>query len=276
MNKQNKIYWLASYPKSGNTWFRIFLLYYFNNKYADINDMSFLGGIASSRKKVKKYNQNYKRYFDNEEKNKLRHDAYIKYQQTITKNEYHKIHDAYRYIDNKPIIPTEISGGIIYFIRNPFDIVISFANHMDVDYDTSIKNINDNDFKIGGANKQLKQNLFSWSNHVRSWTEQKNIPVIVIRYEDMLENTFEIFSKAIKFLNIDYNKNKIIETINLTKFERLQQIELDIGFKEKSKKSERFFNIGKSNYGYNLLSDNQRKSIINNHFDIMKKYNYII
>ncbi|HJX72016.1 MAG TPA: hypothetical protein VJ346_08695, partial [Bacteroidales bacterium] len=50
MNEQKKIVWLASYPKSGNTWFRIFLTNLLNhtNEPVDINNL-YPSTIASSR-----------------------------------------------------------------------------------------------------------------------------------------------------------------------------------------------------------------------------------
>jgi hypothetical protein len=274
---KKKIYWLASYPKSGNTWFRIFLSHYLTNN-TDINKLGHLGTMASARKMVKRYNDKYKRYFEQDELSKLRRESYINYNKWLISNEssdvYNKIHDAYQIID-EPLIPEEVSAGVIYFIRNPIDVSISFANHMGFDYDKSIEKMNDDNFYIGGANKQLRQNLFNWSNHVKSWTEQTNIPIHIIRYEDMLNDTFNVFSNAIKFLNIKYNEDKIKKSIIFSDFDNLKKIENEKGFKETPKKSSGFFKKGKSNYGIDLLSDEQIERIKLHHNEIMKKYNYL-
>ena len=274
---KKKIYWLASYPKSGNTWFRIFLSHYLTNN-TDINKLGHLGTMASARKMVKRYNDKYKRYFDSDELTNLRRDSYIEYNNALNINKdndtYNKIHDAYIMINNQPLIPEEVSAGAIYFIRNPFDVTISFANHMGFDIDTTIKNMNDDNFSIGGAKKQLKQKLLSWSNHIKSWTEQDKIPVHIIRYEDMLGDTFNVFSNAINFLNIEYDEEKIKKSIDFTKFDNLRKIEEKKGFKETPKKSSGFFKTGKSNYGKNQLTKEQIENITYNHDIIMKKYKY--
>jgi len=275
---EKKLYWLASYPKSGNTWFRIFLSHYLTGN-EDINRLGHLGTMASARKMVKRYNSNYKRYFDSEQLTNLRRDAYIEYNRALNinndKDTYNKIHDAYKLIDNKPLIPDKVSAGAIYFIRNPFDICVSFANHMGFDIDTSIKRMNDNEFHIGGVKKQLRQDLFTWSNHVKSWTEQDLIPIHIIRYEDMLSDTFNIFSKAIKFLVIDYDEEKIKKSLEFSSFDNLKKIENDTGFKETPDKSGGFFKTGKSNYGKDILTDKQKELITKNHEEIVRKFDYI-
>lgn len=273
---KKKLYWLASYPKSGNTWFRIFLSNYLTNGKADINNMSDLGTMASNKRLIKKLNPNYKRYFDAEEMNNLRPDTYRLYNDTLTKPVYNKIHDAYRILDNgKELIPSDISAGIIYFIRNPFDIAVSFSNHMGFSIDKSIEKMNDNKFKIGGVRKQLSQHLFTWSNHVLSWSEQKNIPVLILKYEDMLDDTFNQFKSSIKFLGLKYDENKLKTAIEMSSFDKLKKIEEKIGFKEKPKKSEKFFNKGISWYSMDILNSNQKFNIYIQHKEIINKFKYI-
>jgi len=269
---KKNLYWLASYPKSGNTWFRIFLSHYLTNN-ENIDHLSHLGVMASSMTIIKRYNKNYKRYLDYEDFYSMRRESYIEFNRISNiKNEikYNKIHDAYDFI-----IPEEVSGGIIYFIRNPFDVCVSFSNHMGFTNDKSIDKMNDDDFFIGGVKKQLKQNLLSWSNHIKSWTEQDKIPIHIIKYEDMLTNTFNVFSDAIKFLNIEYDEDRIKKSIEFTQFENLKKIEKEKGFKETPKKSDGFFKTGKSNYGKDILTYKQKEILIKNHKEIMIKYNYL-
>jgi hypothetical protein len=274
---KKKLYWLASYPKSGNTWFRIFLSHYLTGN-EDINNLSHLGTMASSKKIIKRYNPNFKRYYDAEQKNALRRDGYIEYNRILNENNenvaYNKIHDAYRIIENKPMIPEEVSAGVIYFIRNPFDVCVSFANHMGFSLDKSVNNMNDDGFMIGNGKKQLKQHLLSWSNHVKSWTEQDKIPILIIKYEDMLNDTFNLFSTAIKFLNIEYDEEKIKKSIDFSSFENLKKKEETNGFKEKPDKSDGFFKVGTANYGKNILSEKQKELIFENHKDVMNIYGY--
>ena len=104
-----------------------------------------------------------------------------------------KVHDAYTSNDkNIPLFPEEATAGAIYFIRNPLDVVISFAHHSGWDYDTAISRMADEGFAFCNKPKrlhaQLHQRLLSWSGHVKSWSEQAPFPVCVLRYEELNES----------------------------------------------------------------------------------------
>ena len=267
------LYWLSSYPKSGNTWFRIFLSNYLTGN-IDIDKLGHLGTMSSSKRLVKTYNTKYKRYFEPDELTELRREAYVEYNKHIHEDVYNKVHDAYLTINNEFMFPEESSSGVIYFIRHPYDVAVSFSNHMGFSLDTSIKRMNQDKFHIGGAKKQLKQEMFSWSGHIKSWTEQKGIPVLVMRYEDMLNDTFNTFSDSVKFLGLDYDEDKIKKSIEFSSFDKMKSIEEEKGFKEKPDKSEKFFAVGKAGYGADILTQEQKDLIWNKHKDIMIKYNY--
>ena len=266
------LYWLSSYPKSGNTWFRIFLSYYLTGN-INIDKLGHLGTISSSKRLVKTYNTKYKRYLEPDEFTKLRREAYIEFNKFSDKDSYNKCHDAYQLIDHKQLFPEEASKGVVYFIRHPYDVAVSFSKHMGFSIDKSIERMNQEKFHIG-AKKQLTQEMFSWSNHIKSWTEQDKIPTLILRYEDMLNNTFETFSNSVKFLDLYYDEDKIREAIEVTKFDNLKSIEEEKGFKEKPDKSDKFFSVGKSGYAKDILTQEQKDLIWEHHKDIMIKYNY--
>ena len=124
------IFWLASYPKSGNTWFRVFLAHVLNQAEApiDINHLN-TGQIASSRPWLDEALGFDSASLTHDELDALRPLVYQWYHETIDKIGYHKIHDAYTYISHDaPLIPNQSCLGAIYFIRNPLDVAISFAN----------------------------------------------------------------------------------------------------------------------------------------------------
>jgi hypothetical protein len=280
MEIPQKLVWLASYPKSGNTWFRAFLTALSNDGNLDINGLK-TDGIFSSRKIFDEDTDiNSALLYDNEIKamqaDIFNHLAYKTTQQHL----FMKVHDAYILKeDGRPLIPTEGSRCAIYFIRNPLDIATSLANHKDSTIDEAIELMND----TGGAfskqednlnvNIQLKQLMLDWSGHVQSWTTGVPFPVLVLRYEDMLTDTYNSFSKALKFIGIEVTQQQIETAINASSFEQLQQKEKEVGFVEKNK-STTFFRKGMAGGWKNELSEQQIENIITRHKKAMSCYNY--
>jgi len=110
---------------------------------------------------------------------------------------------------------------------------------------------------------------------VQSWTTQNNFPVLVVRYENILENSEREFQSILQFLNIPYNSENFIKALKYSNFENMKKAEQETGFKEKSPACKTFFKVGKSGYYKNILSENLIQKIINEHFACMKKYHYL-
>ena len=88
----------------------------------------------------------------------------------------------------------------------------------------------------GTLHNQLRQKLLSWSLHIKSWTEQDNIPFIVLRYEDMKDNPVKEFSRAMEFTGFEYTREQIQKAVELSTFDKLKEMEKEHGFKEKNPK----------------------------------------
>lgn len=280
MKAPQKIIWLASYPKSGNTWFRAFITALFNDGDIDINGLK-TDGIFSSRKLF-----NESTYLDST----LLYDSEIKALQSdifthlARKAEqehlFIKIHDAYILKeDSSPLVPTEGTHCAIYFIRNPLDIAASLANHKDSSIDEAIELMNDTNGAFSKQHNnlntgiQVRQLLLDWSGHVQSWTNDLPYPVLVLQYEDMLADTFNTFNKALKFIGIDASQEQIERAVKASSFDQLMQKEQKSGFAEKSKNNV-FFRKGIAGGWRNELSEQQIESIITHHKKMMSKYNY--
>ena len=281
MHKQN-IIWLASYPKSGNTWFRVFLtnLLSDSDTPANINDLAETS-ISSSRKIFDEYTGLSSADLTNDEIDKLRPDVYRLQSEESNDLLFKKVHDKFYFVeDNKPLFPPEISRGVIYLIRNPLDVLVSFAYHSARPVDKMISVLNNPKYAFCDKNdklqNQLRQILGSWSDHVRSWTEQKFIPVHVIRYEDMINKTFESFKAAVHFLGIEKTDLEIKDAIQKSDFKILSDQEKGDGFKEKMIKSKSFFRKGKIGDWRNHLNEEMKNQIIKNHKEIMMKYGYYL
>jgi len=276
----NKILWLASYPKSGNTWFRAFITALLNDGEVEINKLG-TDGIFSARK-----------IFDNcadidscdlydAEVKLMIADVFRDLANKEKRMDIIKVHDAFEAdMDGKNIIPEDVTHCAIYFIRNPLDIAGSFANHMHSGIQAAVDKINDTSSSLSpqtgnlNINRQFRQYLSDWSSHVNSWTLRPSFPVCVVRYEDMLENTFETFQKILAFIGWAYTPGQILKAMAASSFDALSRQEAEKGFNEKAPKSPKFFRSGtKGNWEFELTLG-QIKEITAMHGKIMNKYGY--
>ncbi len=278
---KKNIVWLASYPKSGNTWCRVFLSNYLNktNEKIDINNLK-IGAIFSSRQIIEDYTGFDTSEYTANECDELRNYAFNKWSESFEEIAFLKSHDAYTLLDSgENMFPVGATKAAIYFIRNPLDVTISFANHMACSIEKAIARICDKKFCIAAStkkyNQQVRQKLLSWNLHLKSWTEQKDFPVLIIRYEDMLINPHKEFKKILKFLDIKIENKKFNISIQNSCFEKMKESEKENGFKEKPSVCKNFFNIGKSGYYKEVLSESQIQKIIKEQKYSMKKFNYL-
>jgi len=273
------IYWLASYPKSGNTWFRILLANILNGTNTPLNLDNLDGSMASSRAWINNALGFDSTYLSDDELDQLRPAIYSWYAKQDTKINYHKIHDAYTYIDTaEPLIPASGCLGAIYIVRNPLDVAISFAHHSNISIDMMIELMGHPSLAVPidiNRHKQLRQKLLSWSHHVNSWKSASAINVLVLRYEDMLLAPFETFKKGIAFLNVDVSDADLQRAIDNTSFNKLQQQEIEKGFKEKSRVANRFFRKGIAGDWENTLTATQVDKLIRDHGEVMYQHGYL-
>jgi hypothetical protein len=280
MQKRN-IVWLASYPKSGNTWFRFFLSALLSEAdEVDVNGLK-TDGIFGSREIFNAFTDLDSRYLYDEEVKQMLPHVYQQLSNEVYKPQYIKVHDACTLNKVKqPIIPVEATKAAVYIIRNPLDIVASFAHHMGTTIDEAVKQMNSSNASLAtqrnnlNTTTQLKQTILSWSEHVESWTTHPSFPVLVIRYEDMLSSPLETFTKAVAFMGINTDPQRINVSIIASDFNKLRQKEDENGFKEKTPQAKRFFRSGSAGNWINELTKEQAVSIIHHHGHIMKKYGY--
>lgn len=280
MNASKGIFWLSSYPKSGNTWFRIFLAnllklsiennpVYLNHVVHMINDH-----ITTDRTWVEKACGFNTSQLTDDELDALLPELYTRYHAQQTEITYHKIHRAYTYVNgHQPLIPLNQCLGAIYFIRNPLDISISLANHFNFSIDDAIQMMGDKSYAL--YYYSLRQLLFSWSMHVESWIQTKAYNLFVLRYEDMIMNPLESFTRAVNFLKLDASSQLIEQALSHASFDKLQQFENDVGFVDKPSQLKHFFRKGIMGDWQTTLSEKQIQKIIMDHGYVMQKFGYL-
>lgn len=276
---ENSIIWLASYPKSGNTWFRSFLTALLNQGEIDINKME-TDGIFSAKEYIEGILDLSVDDLRSREFESFRKIAFTYKAQEAKKELFVKIHDAYTYSrwDGLPLIPDSGSRVALYLVRNPLDVVLSLANHTGLNIDDTIeKYINCEDGAFIGKNKtaqQYYQLMGTWAMHAASWIDQRTIPVHIIRYEDMKANAFETFKAAVVQMQLDYSDEAILKAIEATDFKKLKQQEENKGFKEKALPSSAFFFKGETGRWKKELTKEQVQKIMTVNESMMKRLGY--
>jgi len=277
MEHKGHIFWLSSYLKSGNTWFRIFLANLLNlsDQALDLNKIDNIihDKITTSRLWVDRICGFNTALLTENELDSIKPRIYEWYGVQQRKVSYHKTHQAYISYNNKPLIPSKGCLGAIHFVRNPLDIAVSLANH----YLFSIDNAID---MMGNKTHILRhffvhQPLLSWSMHVKSWCEAKEMNCLVLRYEDMKQNPIKTFTLATQFLKLDVTPEMIKKAISHAEFNKLKEFETQNEFLEKPPRLKHFFRKGIVGDWKNILTEDQIQRIINDHSEIMRKFDYL-
>jgi len=276
-----KFVWLASFPKSGNTWFRSFLSALMYGQ-VDINQLKSDGHFST----IPLYSNLHDidcRMLSSDEMflqvpDSLR--AYCENAQTL---QFFKVHDAYRHnVAGIPIFPKDVTHKVFYLVRNPLDVAASYANHLGTTIDNAIKQMNNpNGSLVPLADvghhhtTQLYQLMYDWSGHVQSWINQKELDVHLIRYEDMKKAPLETFSQAIASLGCDFSEAQIQAAIDLTSFEKLKEQEKEKGFRERAKVDGTFFRKGQVGGWKEELTAAQIQNIKDHHGAVMEELGYL-
>jgi hypothetical protein len=265
------IFWIASYPKSGNTWLRALISSYY---YA--NDGVFNQELL---KKIDQFPT--KKYFKGFDYNKkVATDTckfWIKAQEKINTDnkelKFFKTHNIFGKLNNFDFTDRQNSIGCLYIVRDPRNVFTSLKNHYQLNDDQAIKWMTNDKNYIYYVQK-FEENGFSdfqfissWSINYQSWNVQKKIPIKFIKYEDLQNKTYYVFKEVIKFINETTNNkekvntDKIKKVLETTTFEKLKQNEIDHGFSEavtsredKAKKIP-FFNLGPKNNWKEILDE---------------------
>lgn len=248
MNDLRRIIWLASFPKSGNTWMRSFLAHYLmpRGRAPDINNLrQFTTGDVRQDFFDAAVGGHY-RADTIEEWTKVRPRALRLIAASKTGHHFVKTHcQALKYLD-QDLIPPEVTAAAIYIIRNPFDLTPSFARHVSIDLDHAVIRMT-NTQSIVSTDTGIFEPLGRWDDHVKSWTNAPGLSRYVVRYEDMLAKPARTFSDLIeKFLRLKVDKPKLAYAIKATSFKAMQKQEKELGFFEKPKGMDSFFAKGQS------------------------------
>lgn len=274
-----KLLFIASYPKSGNTFMRAIISSLIYSEDGNFNFDLFkkitLIDTNPFYDFVKDINYNdYLNLNDLSISSKYWLMAQKNYS-NLTQNFVFKTHAAnLMYQENKYTLD-KYCMGVIYLIRNPIGIIPSYAYHLNVSNEDILKMITNNNIISLNPKGNICVPLSSWETHITSWTKI-NVPKIFIRFEDLIDDTIGTIKKCVEFLNsvdikFSCNSSKIKNIYSSTKFEKLEKQEQDNNFK--IGKDKNFFRKG-------TLDNNDVSLDIKNKLSVlfertMKKYNYL-
>ena len=273
------IIWLASYPKSGNTWVRSIV-----SALAYSNDGNFKMNMLSQIQQFPRISH-FKNINENLEDINIIKKYWIKAQEKINADKklyFYKTHHANIKIDDYSFTNRNNTIGTIYIVRDPRNIISSLSNHFGLTQEEEKNFIfTSRALKEGSKDKKgVKTIIGNWEEHYESWTRHNN-NLLLIKYEDLIKNIDTEIIKISKFLSqftkIDINSDKLKKVAETTNFKNLSDLENEGKFNEyKDKKRKfKFFNEGPKNDWKNNLKNNIRIEIENRYSDLMKKLGYI-
>ena len=287
------IFWISSYPKSGNTLVRAIISSLFFSKDGEFK-LKQLKHSSQFEKRdrlnlIKKIN---KEDFLNLDQLKILSKYWLILQEKNNINidkgfGFMKSHSCNAAISNNWFTNSINTAGYIYILRDPRDVAISWSKHANLTYDESI------DFMLNfysciewaQTNSELpnyikpRTFLSSWDEHVGSWVNNDLlVPKLILKYEDLVYKKIEVLNNIVDFfeknfhINFKLSKTKINNIIKTTDFKELKLQESRVGFKEAQ--SGTFFRKGKKNQWKNILNVQQINILENKFRDFMDKFGY--
>jgi hypothetical protein len=271
------IIWLASYPKSGNTWARLFIENLLSG--ADvplsINAIKRFGTGEASRKWWSKVSPKPLNELSIDEIARLR-PTVQRYLTTLSpENVIVKTHNALLEYRGVPLINPEVTAGAVYILRNPLDVVPSFASHFGVGIDRAIEMMADDRLRLTSEKKNAYEVLSSWSGHVSSWTDTEHPNLLVLRYEEMLKDPKTAFGRLARHIGHNPTPERLERAIRNSSFDVLSRQEAQDGFVERSDKAERFFRSGRSGSGRAMLTRAQMRRVLIRHRATIERFGYL-
>lgn len=271
------IVWIASFPKSGNTWARIFLANYLLNpeQPIPINQVHRIGtgdSVAIGYRIVAGGT------YDPTD-----HIGHIRLRDRVLRAvaangadmNFLKSHNARIHVQGVNLVPPKFTRAAIYILRNPLDVAVSYARHYGISTEETVHRLSRADNGIAADSHNVWQYLGNWSDHVESWVNARDIPVHAMRYEDMKATPHETFAAMLEFLGVPLDDERLDRAIRFSSFDEMQRQESKAPFVERSAHSKRFFHTGKTGQWEDAIAPEDIDSLCNTHREVMTKFGYL-
>lgn len=275
------IVWLASYPKSGNTWMRALLAAL---EHGEVGlDTTIRGSmIASARGPLERMTGLVSSEMRDDEIARLRPlvDEQLEMANSTSdsRSRPRKIHDALFVKEGgPPIVSPRATAAAIYLIRDPRDVAVSYAHHMGRPVEEVVKVMSDagaHSNRAGTVTRQLPQILGTWSSHVEGWLDHQLFPVLLVRYEDMIDDPVTQLARVTDLLNHNTTPDELAAAVAASSFDNLQAQEATTGFREAMSPDRPFFRQGMAGSWRKELPAELARIIERDHARVMERFGY--
>ena len=283
--RRQRIAWVASYPKSGSTWMRALLANFLldSEEAVSINDLHKVLPSAAGFNLVD---------FDDrvgvspgdctsDETDTLLPRFYREcaaYAADAGGLLFCKTHDVPRDTPaGEPLFPEDVTAGVVYLVRNPLDVAVSWAFYSGEDFAASTAMLNNPRCWLWVRRRPpLRQYLSDWSSHVRSWTGAP-FPVLAVRYEDLLADAAEQLGRIARFLRLEgaSDAGRLRRASAFSSFDRLRRNEEREGFRDRKQGNPHlFFRSGRAGGWRRHLSAAQVREVVCAHGETMAAFGY--
>lgn len=271
------IIWLASYPKSGNTWLRAFLHNLLQDpaKPMEINALDRFTHGDTLRHWYETVAGGPIADWPPERIAQLRPKVHRMLSQSFPDSVFVKTHNALAEVHGVPLITMDYTTAAIYVVRDPRDVAVSMTHHFGLTLDQAVAMLNNAEAATGMDDRNVQQFYGSWSTHVNSWTGQPAQGLHILRYEDMHQRPRTAFGEVVRFLGLPPDRRRLEKAIRFSSFKVLQNQERRDGFKERSVHAEAFFRAGRAGQWRELLSSAQQAAIEAAHGEVMRRFGYL-
>lgn len=275
------IIWLASYPRSGNTWTRAFLhnlLALLDGRDGGAHDINAMGQRTTWEIAAQGFAAALGKPVTDATRDEIaavRLDVQARLAEGLPGLLFVKTHNALLARAGLALINTKVTAGAIYVVRNPLDVAISFAGHYGVSLDDAIARMAEANLETPVTDRGVYEVYGSWSQNVASWTAKPHRAMLVMRYEDMLADPLTTFGRLAAHLLLAPTGEQLERAVAQSSFEVLKSQEQEKGFQERPERSASFFRAGREGQWREALSTAQVERIVAAHKDQMLRFGYV-
>lgn len=270
------IIWIASYPKSGNTWTRLF----FGALIAGRTSMDAIDSLGNLTP-YENGGQFYRPFLGKPISEaslgdfaRVRPEVHRAIARAVEGYVLLKTHMPLGYHLGTPTITGDVTSAAIYIVRNPLDVVVSYAAYRNWSIDEAIDVLNSPGRVLTRSPHHSYMLTGSWLESVESWTRRAREGLCILKYEDLLARPIAEFTRAVRALHMKASAAAIATAVDLVSFDSLARAEARSGFVETPDGTERFFRAGRRDDWRSCLSEAQIAAIVGPNQHAMKRLGY--